>query len=103
MATREEVMATADRLIRRGELGEALGLLEIWTKANPGDAGAASKLASVRELADPAELRARALRPVAGQATQPKSEPKAEHKPLPADPIEALKELLERVQANRRK
>ena len=101
MATREEVMATAERLIRRGELGDAAGLLEVWVRSHPGDEAASSKLASVREVADPAELR----RVAAARSSAP---PTVQHAPplgatLPADPIEALQALLKRVQANRRR
>jgi hypothetical protein len=102
MATREEVMSTAERLIRRGELGEAAALLEMWTRANPTDQAAASRLASVRELADPLPSTPRpTARPPspAAIAAPPRPTPPGSK---PDDPIAALQALLARIQSNRR-
>jgi hypothetical protein len=104
MATRDEVMTAADRLVKRGELGEAARLLDMWTRANPDDAAAAAKLQTVRGLADPEPERprvsARAEAPLLSGALPARrpSEPSG----WPADPVERLQLLLQRVQQNRR-
>ncbi|MBS2026539.1 MAG: hypothetical protein JST54_01435 [Deltaproteobacteria bacterium] len=118
MATREEVMGAAERLIRRGDLGDAAGLLDMWLRANPNDAAAASKLASVRALADPdSKSRSNAIAAAmplpkpkpptpAPIAVAPMAKPTPPHeakKPAwPDDPVARLELLLQRVQANRR-
>ena len=111
MATREEVMGAAERLIRRGELGDAAGVLDMWVRANPADAAAASKLASVRALADP-DAKPRVNVVAASEPLpRPKSIPPAIAAPprpepatprWPEDPVERLELLLQRVQTNKR-
>lgn len=109
MATREEVMATADRLIRRGELGDAAGLLEVWLRSHPADDGAAGKLASIRALADPSELRAtRANGAVRPPSADPMTgiappAPKPPAAARPRDRKELLEQLLERIRENKRR
>ena len=113
MATREEVMGAADRLIRRGDLGDAVGLLDMWLRANPGDVAAATKLASVRALAEP-DSKPRSLavtasmplprpKPPPDVAAPKIAMPPEQKKPAwPDDPVARLELLLQRVQANKR-
>jgi tetratricopeptide (TPR) repeat protein len=55
---RAEMVAHAERALRRGELNEALGLFESLCRAFPEDEGLALKLANLRETLQPQELQA---------------------------------------------
>jgi tetratricopeptide (TPR) repeat protein len=55
---RAEMVAQAERALRRGELDEALRLYETLGQAFPDDSALATKLAHLRESVDPQELQA---------------------------------------------
>ena len=60
---RAEMVAQAERALRRGELDEALRLLETLCRAFPQDEGLALKLAHLHETLEPQELQlSRSLR-----------------------------------------
>ena len=60
---RAEMVAHAERALRRGELSEALSLYETLCRRFPQDPGLTNKLSTVREMLQPEELQA--LRPPA--------------------------------------
>ncbi|HEX8823499.1 MAG TPA: tetratricopeptide repeat protein [Archangium sp.] len=66
---RAEMVAHAERALRRGELTEALSVFETLCRAFPDDAVLAGKLANVREMMQPEELQALRSSP------SPRSEP----------------------------
>lgn len=53
---RAEMVAQAERALRRGELDEALRLFEVLGRAFPDDTGLVTKLAHLRESVEPQEL-----------------------------------------------
>jgi len=55
---RAEMVAHAERALRRGELNKALGLYEALCRAFPEDEALALKLANLRETLQPHELQA---------------------------------------------
>ncbi|WNG47801.1 hypothetical protein F0U60_29470 [Archangium minus] len=55
---RAEMVAHAERALRRGELSEALSLYETLCRAFPEDSALALKLANLREMLQPEELQA---------------------------------------------
>ncbi|QRK06825.1 hypothetical protein JQX13_43320 [Archangium violaceum] len=55
---RAEMVAHAERALRRGELSEALSLYETLCRAFPEDSSLALKLANLREMLQPEELQA---------------------------------------------
>ena len=94
-ASRETVIGSAERLIRRGELGEAAQILGAWVKEHPEDAAARSRLAAVLDLAG-SEAAASPARPPAPLPAAPRAPP------LPVDPVARLEALLERVRSRAR-
>jgi tetratricopeptide (TPR) repeat protein len=76
---RADMVAQAERALRRGELDEALRLHEALCRAFPEDASLALKLAHLRETVDPEELRlSRALQ----ASAQPRSIPQGPSSPV---------------------
>lgn len=61
-AVRQEMETRAERALRRGELAEAVGLLEELAREFPSDAALAARIAQLRESADPRELTGRGPR-----------------------------------------
>ena len=55
---RAEMVAHAERALRRGELSEAVGLYERLCRAFPQDEALSLKLANLREMLQPEELQA---------------------------------------------
>jgi tetratricopeptide (TPR) repeat protein len=55
---RAEMVAHAERALRRGELNEAVGLYESLCRAFPEDEALGLKLANLREMLQPEELQA---------------------------------------------
>jgi tetratricopeptide (TPR) repeat protein len=53
---RADMVARAERALRRGELSEALGLFETLSQRFPEDAALSLKLGNVREMLQPEEL-----------------------------------------------
>jgi tetratricopeptide (TPR) repeat protein len=80
---RAEMVAHAERALRRGELTEAVSLYERLCRSFPGDESLAHKLTNVREMLLPEELEAlRSLR------TERTSSPRPERVPLgPSSPV----------------
>lgn len=94
--SRETVVGSAERLIRRGELGEAAQILSDWVAGHPDDAAAKARLAAVRDLAGTDGPAAPA--PLHAVAASPEPEPE----PLPREPLARLQALLSRVQSRAR-
>ncbi len=95
---RDERLAQAERLIRRGDLPAAGDILRLLRDLFPDDAPIAARLAAVAALDDPRQRQpapAPAVAPLAAPA--PVAEPS-----LPADPVDLLNALLARVQQHRR-
>jgi hypothetical protein len=95
--SRETVIGSAERLIRRGELGEAAQILQGWVSSHPDDVAATARLAAVRDLAG---SDAPPAAPRAPFAAPPAPQPRAE--PLPAEPVARLEALLARVKSRAR-
>jgi len=104
MATREEVMTTAERHIRRGELDVAVGLLERWLAVFPDDGPARTRLAAVRALADEERPHARPAFAPPSRAERPPAHAPAVAPPddLAAVRSRRLRALLDTIKANRR-
>jgi tetratricopeptide (TPR) repeat protein len=76
---RAEMVAHAERALRRGELGEAVSLYESLCRAFPEDAALALKLTNLREMLQPEELQML-------QALRASAHAEAEAEPVPQGP-----------------
>lgn len=76
---RAEMVAHAERALRRGELSEALSLYEALCQTFPGDESLSLRLANVREMLQPQELQT--LRALQASA-QPEAIPQGPSSPV---------------------
>lgn len=76
-ADRAELEARAEKAIRRGEMSEALGILEQLSRAFPEDTWLANRVSQLKENVDPREL---------ARAPAPRTDPHGHQIARPASP-----------------